>query len=35
VLDPGSGTARVINPTVLEDLRSELAASRSEHLVEE
>jgi AmiR/NasT family two-component response regulator len=35
VLDPGSGTVRLVSPTALQDLRSELTASRSEHLVEE
>ena len=30
VLDPGSGTTRLVSPSVPEDLRSELAGSRSE-----
>jgi len=35
VLDPGSGTARLVSPSVPEDLRHELAGSRSGNLVEE
>jgi len=35
VLDPETGTSRVVNPSTLEDLRTELAGSGSENLVEE
>ena len=35
VHEPGSAAARVVSPTFPDDLRSELAATRSEHLVEE
>lgn len=35
VHEAGSGPVRVISPAVPEDLRSELAACHSEHLVEE
>jgi AmiR/NasT family two-component response regulator len=35
VLEPGSDTERVLSPAVSEDLRSELARSSSENLVEE
>ena len=35
VLSPGSRTARLVSQSALEDLRSELEASRTDHLVEE
>jgi AmiR/NasT family two-component response regulator len=35
VLDPATGTTRIVNPSILEDLRSELAGGRSEQLMEE
>jgi AmiR/NasT family two-component response regulator len=35
VIGPGARTGRLVSPNAIEDLRSELAASRSRNLVEE
>ena len=35
VLDPATGTTRIVTPSTPEDLRSALAGGRTEHLMEE